>query len=133
MDSHEHSSRHTPATSTSTPQQLRAKALAEDRRAAMRRRTRRIRRSVAGLAAMLFSSAFLVIYVQLASGHDPALAANAKRETRSATSTQSRTTTAAAQTSTASESAGSESTGGSSSSSGAESSSGASAVTTSQS
>jgi hypothetical protein len=28
---------------------------------------------------MLFSTAFLVIYVQLASGHDPALVANARR------------------------------------------------------
>jgi len=111
MDSREQPSRR-PSMPHST-EQLRARALARDRREAMRRRTRRIRRSVASLAAVLFSTAFLVIYVQLASGHDPALVANAKR--------------AAAST------ASSESSSGSTSSSGEESSSGASAVTTSQS
>jgi hypothetical protein len=57
-----------------------AKALAEDsRRALLRRRVRRIRRSVALFAAALFSAAFLMVYVQLASGHDPALVADARR------------------------------------------------------
>jgi hypothetical protein len=45
----------------------------------MRRRTRRIRRSVAAFSATLFAVAFMVVYVQLASGHDPALVADAKR------------------------------------------------------
>jgi hypothetical protein len=45
----------------------------------MRRRTRRIRRSVAAFSATLFAIAFMVVYVQLASGHDPALVADAKR------------------------------------------------------
>jgi hypothetical protein len=45
----------------------------------MRRRTRRIRRSVATFSATLFAVAFMVVYVQLASGHDPALVADAKR------------------------------------------------------
>jgi hypothetical protein len=77
MDAREtNSSRHS---SSRAPKQLRAKALVRGRRAAMRRRARRIRRSVATFAAALFSTAFLVIYVQLASGHDLALAANAKR------------------------------------------------------
>jgi hypothetical protein len=40
---------------------------------------RRIRRSVALFAAALFSAAFLMVYVQLASGHDPALVADARR------------------------------------------------------
>ena len=44
----------------------------------MRRRARRIRRAVAGSAAALFVAAFLGVYVQLASGHDPALDSAAK-------------------------------------------------------
>jgi hypothetical protein len=51
----------------------------------MRRRARLIRRSVTGLAAALFSAIFLVVYVQLASGHDPALSAAAKRSATVAT------------------------------------------------
>ena len=56
----------------------------------MRRRARRIRRAVAALAVTLFASAFLIVYVQLASGHDPALAANAaKRRTTAVSASQS--------------------------------------------
>jgi hypothetical protein len=70
--------------SGSTTEQLQAKALARGRREAMRLRARRIRRAVMGLAMALFASAFLIVYVQLASGHDPALVANAaKRRTTS--------------------------------------------------
>jgi hypothetical protein len=110
--------------------------LAGDRRDAMRLRTRRIRRSVAALAAVLFSTAFLVIYVQLASGHDPALVANAKRAAAAAadTSTSSTSTSANADEGSSSEreaDAGTTATEGSSSSS--RPSSGAAAVTTSQS
>jgi hypothetical protein len=121
------------------------RALARDHRDALRRRTRRIRRSVAGLAITLFALAFLVIYVQLASGHDPALVANTeKRATvstgashRSSSGTSTDTSEGTGESSTASE--------GSSESSGAGESSGssngtteasggsASAVTTSQS
>jgi hypothetical protein len=46
----------------------------------MRVRAQRIRRTVAGLALALFVAAFLGVYVQLASGHDPALDAAAKRQ-----------------------------------------------------
>ena len=127
-----------------TAEQHRAKALAQDRRDAMRLRARRIRRAVAGLTAALFASAFLIVYVQLASGHDPALVANAaKRRATSASATgakasagESSTSTGTSESSTAREdSTGtSESSTGSESSSGSEqSSSGASAVTTSQS
>jgi hypothetical protein len=49
----------------------------------MRLRARRIRQTVAGLAVALFSAAFLTVYVQLASGHDPALTAAAKRRASS--------------------------------------------------
>jgi len=61
------------------PGQLGGSALARQKLIAMRRRARRIRRLVAGLAAATFIAAFLAVYVQLASGHDPALSAAAKR------------------------------------------------------
>jgi hypothetical protein len=121
-----------------------AKALARARRDALRARTRRIRHTVAGLAVTLFVLVFAVVYVQLASGHDPALVANARKH---AIAAQSKSSVAATSSATGSESTGtgestdstestgtSESTGSSesgSSSSGEESS--ASAVTTSQS
>src|ERR1700730_6587865 len=91
-----------------SPEQLDARALARSRRSALRRRVHRIRRGVAGLAAALFAAAFLAVYVQLASGHDPAL------------STKTRTT--AASTSTGSSSAKSSLSGSSATSRGTESS-----------
>jgi hypothetical protein len=66
-----------------SPEQLSARTLARERRDALRRRTRRIRRTVAGLATSLFCAAFLGIYVQLASGHDPALSSHPDRTTAS--------------------------------------------------
>ena len=51
----------------------------DGRRALLLRRPRRIRRSVALFAAALFSAAFLMVYVQLALGHDPGLVADARR------------------------------------------------------
>jgi hypothetical protein len=68
------------------------KQLADSRRQAMRLRARRIRQGVAGLALALFSAAFLTVYVQLASGHDPALVAATNRRVSSA----SRVTTSTA-------------------------------------
>jgi type IV secretory pathway TrbL component len=140
--------------SRSTPDQLQARALAKGRLEAMRRRARRIRRTVASLAVALFATAFLIVYVQLASGHDPALVANAAKRRAASTSVtktdaaESATSASdAAEASTTTEpSAGSESSSGSedstatesstasgSTSGSEESSSGASAVTTSQS
>jgi hypothetical protein len=107
------------------------RALASSHREAIRRRTRRIRRSVAGLAVALFSAAFLVVYVQLASGHDPALVANATRRA-GATSTESTTTGTGSSGEAGTGDFGS-SSGESSFSSGEEAGGGASAVTTSQS
>lgn len=98
-----------------TTEQLDPKALAASRREAMRRRTFRIRRSVTGLALALFTAAFVGIYVQLASGNDPALTSAAKRHATT-------TSTSAASTSSESTSAGTEA-----------SSESPSAVTTSQS
>jgi hypothetical protein len=104
--------------------QPRAAALAREHRTLMRKRARRIRRSVAGLTAALFCTAFLVIYVQLASGHDPALLANAKRAA---------STSAGSASTSASGTAGGESSTSSSSSSSEQTSTGATAVRTAQS
>ena len=78
-----------------TPDQ--AKRVARRRKAALRQRARRIRVTVASLSATLFVTAFLVVYVQLASGHDPALSADSKRSngTTSHVSTSSKTSEAA--------------------------------------
>jgi hypothetical protein len=157
MDSPESTPRRRP---TRAGEKERAMAIAQERRQAILVRARRIRRSVAALTATLFSVAFLVIYVQLASGHDPALVANAKRAATekadiasssgksgsdSGTSTTSTGTTSSSTPTTSTESdetssSGNESASGeesssSGSSSGAseEPSSSASAVTTSQS
>lgn len=113
-----------------------ARALARGHRDAVRRRTRRIRRSVAGLAVTLFALAFLVVYVQLASGHDPALVANAEK--RAATSSSVTHKSSSSGTSTAARESSSESSGASESSATSTgtteaSGSSASAVTTSQS
>jgi hypothetical protein len=108
----------------------------------MRLRARRIRRVVAGLAVTLFATAFLIVYVQLASGHDPALVANAaKRHATTVSASQSSAGDTSESTSSelgaTEEAAGaaSETTSstGDPSSAGGESSVGASAVTTSQS
>ena len=84
---------------------LHARTLAASRREALRLRARRIRRAVAGLAVTLFATAFLIVYVQLASGHDPALVGNAAKRRATAVST-SRSTPADTSESTSGESAG---------------------------
>ena len=115
------------------------RALASSRRAAMRRRATRIRRSVAGLSLGVFTAAFLAVYVQLASGHDPALTSSKGSATVSSaavagsvrtTSSGSKAPETAATSAVASASGSGESSGAESDSS--ESSSPA-AVTTSQS
>ena len=115
------------------PDKLDPKTLARIRRDAMRLRARRIRRSVTGLALALFTAAFVGIYVQLASGHDPALSKRqatastaAKSETESSTSSGE---TASSESSSSGESTGSE-TSGSASSSGESSSTGSEEATT---
>jgi hypothetical protein len=102
----------------------------------IKRRVRRIRRSVAAFAGTLFTVAFLGIYVQLASGHDPALLATAhRRASTSATTahTDKASTSSASEASTtqSSKSTSPASSGGASSSSGSTESS--SSITTSQS
>jgi hypothetical protein len=117
--------------SRSTPEQLQGRALANGRLEAMRRRARRIRRAVASLALALFAAAFLIVYVQLASGHDPALVANTTK--RHAASMSATSTEAVAAESATSTGVGEASTATESSAATESSSSGVSAVTTSQS
>jgi len=109
--------------------ELRAKAVARGRVEAMRRRARRIRRTVAATTVALFVAAFLGVYVQLASGHDPALDAAAKRAVATTPSAKGSQEVAASGSSSEAEAASSgsveSSTGESeSSSAGSESSSG---------
>jgi hypothetical protein len=59
----------------SEPSGAREQRATSDRRLALDRRRRRIRQSVAGLAVTLFAVAFSIVYVRLASGHDPVLSA----------------------------------------------------------
>jgi hypothetical protein len=132
-----------PTSGADSPKRMQAKALAAARREEMARRTQRIRRSVAALASTFFVLAFLAIYVQLATGHDPALTASAARRSASAdvlASTSSAASgTEATGSSTESSGSSTESTGETTSSSAGESSSSSSStetpssVTTSQS
>jgi cytoskeletal protein RodZ len=55
-----------------------ARKLVRVRLAAKRRRARRIRRTVVAFSVVIFVALFSTIYVQLASGHDPALSASSK-------------------------------------------------------
>jgi len=103
-----------------------ARRLAQERRTAIRRRTHHIRRWVAALAVALFLCAFAVVYVQMASGHDPALTASSHRN---ATTTGSAARSEATSTSSEASSSAEEEEFGEEGSSEA----GPSAVTTSQS
>ena len=87
------------------PEQLRARAIAQGRREGRRRRTRSIRRSIWGTTAALFVAAFLGVYVQLASGNDPALNAAAKRESAKALTASSGSSSSSKATAAASEEA----------------------------
>jgi hypothetical protein len=127
-----------------TVEQLDARVLARTRLEAMRRRTRRIRRSVTGFALALFVASFTIVYVQLASGHDPALVSNARKRAAatsaasssagtSSSSAPGESTTGATSTGESTKSGESSSASEPSSSESGESSTGASPVTTSQS
>jgi hypothetical protein len=129
MDSHDTPSPRRPAADPAG--RLRARALAARRRAELRRRARRIRRSVASLAVVLFLCAFAVVYVQLASGHDPALSTD--RRTSSPAATVGAATEGTSRSTSQSGESSSESSAAPSSSGEGESSQGASAVTSSQS
>jgi hypothetical protein len=114
-------------------EQLDARALAGSRRSAMRHRVHRIRRAIAGLAAALFAAAFLGVYVQLASGHDPALSTKKPTTMTTTMAAPKKTAVSQAASSGSSSAEPSESTSESSSSASKESTRSTSAVTTSQS
>ncbi len=78
----------TPAHASTDPR-ANAMRLAARKRAAVQRRTRRIRSAIAAVSVSLFIAAFSVVYIQLASGHDPALTAAARRSQSSGLSTRS--------------------------------------------
>ena len=135
-----------PGAAALGPDHTAARAQAARRLATMRTRATRVRRGIAAFTALVFVCAFLVVYVQLVSGHDPALAAGAKREAGAVSSSSLRTKASASKaTTTSAKSASSQTAGGSnqsstgsaqetsSESSSSSSASSPSAVTTSQS
>ena len=67
-------------------------AVAQERLAARRRRFSRIRRWIAGAAVAVFIAAFSTLYVQMATGHDPALANKSSASTTASTSNSTGTT-----------------------------------------
>lgn len=88
------------------------KRLVDERLRARRRRSGRIRKRVLAAAGSTFVLAWGVIFVQLVSGHDPALA---KRSTTSTSSRGSAATAGQSGTSSSGTSSGSSSSGSSSS------------------
>jgi hypothetical protein len=81
------------------------KDLARAKLAARRRRTSRIRNAVTAIAMAMFIAVFSVIYVQMASGNDPALGSsvsNQKVAIAKAASSSSTTSTSTTTDSTAS-------------------------------
>ena len=100
-----------------------------ERLAARKRQVARIRKWVAGVAVSVFIALWVVLFAQLVSGHDPALAHGSSPKTASAPSTASNQT-AAQSSDTATQSSSQSSDQSSSSSS---NSSGTSPITTSQS
>jgi len=79
------------------------KRLVAERLAERRRRTVRLRKRVIAASASTFGLAWAVIFVQLVSGHDPALAHKARTTTTAATSNApaSRTSSSSASSSAA--------------------------------
>jgi cytoskeletal protein RodZ len=68
------------------------KLLAVERLAARKRQVVLIRKWVAGIAVSIFIALWVVLFVQLVSGHDPALAHGSSPKTASAQSTTSNQT-----------------------------------------
>jgi hypothetical protein len=89
----------TPPRPSAGDRALEGRALANAKREQMRLRASRIRRTIATAAAGLFAAAFIGVYVQLASGHDPALVASAAK--RSSTSALAATSAASTESETA--------------------------------
>jgi len=77
----------------STPPPADSRELGRRRLAERRRRIHRIRARVAAAAAATFLALFSGLYVQMASGHDPALGASATSDSSTPMTTQTTTTT----------------------------------------
>jgi len=131
-----------PAYAGGAPAGTDTRRLVRARLAAKRRRARRIRQIVLAFSVAVFVAMFATIYVQLASGNDPALSASSKKAAVSSTTTggssaaAKKTTTTASGSSESSSSNGTSSNSastGSSEASSSEASSTPSTVTTSQS
>lgn len=136
MSTYSHGIAPTPRPFVRATEQLSGRALARARGAAMRQRASGIRRSVAVFTVAIFSAAFLAVYVQLASGHDPALAANSKRAVAHVAAKATQAGTAAREStgsSTSTGPGGEKPSSGSSSASEEETSESVASVTTSQS
>lgn len=89
-----------------------ARALGRERLRIRRERTRRIRIAAVSVAVAVFLAAWLAIFVQLVSGHDPALSAAQASTSSGATSSAATTSSGGASGSTATLSgAGSSSSG----------------------
>jgi hypothetical protein len=93
----------------SRPSAAGGRALASARLDARRRRIRRIRTTAIAIAIGLFLALWAVIFTQLVTGHDPALAASSARTATTSAATAS--TSGTAQTSSGSTASGSGSTG----------------------
>jgi hypothetical protein len=77
-----------PSTARVKPTREQALRIAERRKAARRWRNRRMRRAIAVVSVAAFIGPFGIIYTQLASGNDPALASTKVVATTSASATQ---------------------------------------------
>jgi Na+/H+ antiporter NhaD/arsenite permease-like protein len=98
-----------------TPPTTDPQALARARREAKRRRTNRIRKSVAAATLTLFVAFFSTIYAQMASGNDPSLSSTTKK-TATAVATSSRKAKATSSSSSGSTTTSTSSSGSTSSS-----------------
>jgi hypothetical protein len=114
---------------TADARRAQAQALGRERLDARRARIHRIRVRAVGIGVALFVALWGLIFVQLVSGHDPVLAANAKASGSSSSSGSAATTTGSSGSSGSSAS----NLGSASSSSGSSTSSGLSSLTTQQS
>lgn len=114
---------------TAASPQMSGKALARARLRGRRERARSIRRRVIAFSLAAFIAAWLVIFVQLVEGKDPALSASTKH----VASTSSAGTTSSGSASSSPAVTGSSGTTGSDGSSGTTSSDGSSGVTSSSS
>jgi hypothetical protein len=108
-----------PAYAGGAPAGTDARRLVRARLAAKRQRARRIRQTVLAFSVAVFVAMFATIYVQLASGNDPALSASSKKAAVSSTTTAGSSAAAQKTTTTGSGSSeGSSSNGTSSTSTG---------------